>query len=61
MIKIKKNKQGSFTRWARRKGLAKKKLTDKAIEAGLKSKSPTIRKKANFARMARRGWKPLKK
>lgn len=35
------------------------KLTDKGVEKGLHSKSGLERKEANFARMARRHFKPL--
>lgn len=35
------------------------KLTDKSVEKGLHSKSGLERKEANFARMARRHFKPL--
>lgn len=52
-IKIKPSKVGSFTAWCVRKGF--KKVTSACIAAGLKA-SPAIRKKANFARNARR-WK----
>jgi hypothetical protein len=50
--KIKKTKEGSFTAWAKSHGYS----MSKAIEMGLKSTNPAIRKKANFARNARK-WK----
>lgn len=49
-IHIKKSKEGSFTAWAKKKGMS----VSQAISAGLKSKNPAIRKKANFARNARK-------
>lgn len=51
-IHIKKSKEGSFTAYAKRNGLS----MSEAIEKGLHSKDPAIRKKANFARNAR-SWK----
>jgi len=62
MIKIKKENKGKFTEYARRKGLAKKGggVTNEAIEAGLKSKDPKIRKRAQFAKNARK-WNKKKK
>lgn len=53
-IKIKKSKEGTFTAWCKRKGF--KGVTTECIRLGLKSKSAAIRKKANFAKNARR-WK----
>ena len=55
-IKIKLSKVGSFTAWAKRKGLS----MSAAIAAGLKSKDPAIRKKALFAKNAK-GWSHKKK
>lgn len=58
-IRIKKENRGKFTAWAKKKGMAKKRgkgVTSKAIQAGLKSKSAAVRKRANFARNARK-WK----
>ena len=49
-IKIKPSKVGSFTAWAKARGLS----MSEAIAQGLKSKDPAIRKKANFARNARK-------
>lgn len=40
---------------------ATKKRTGKSTEELTHSKNPLTRKRANFARMAKRGWKPLKK
>lgn len=53
MIKIKKSRKGSFTKWAKRKTKSGK-ITGKAIAAGLKSKDARIRKKAQFAKNARK-------
>ena len=53
-IKIKKSSQGSFTAYCKRKGYSK--VTTACISQGLKSSSSSIRKKANFARNARK-WK----
>ena len=61
-IKIKPQNRGKFTAWAKKKGMAKKGgkgVTSKAIKAGLKSKDPAVRKRANFARNARK-WKKRK-
>ncbi len=53
-IKIKKSREGSFTKWAKKQGKTKDgKITDAAIQAGLNSKDPRIRRKANFARNSR--------
>lgn len=62
-IKIKKKNRGKFTRYAKRKGMTTKKgrPSSKAVSTGLKSKNPKTRSRANFARMAKRGWKPLGK
>lgn len=52
-IHIKKKNKGKFN--------ALKKRTGKSTEELTHSKNPLTRKRANFARMAKRGWKPLKK
>ena len=52
-IHIKKKNRGKFT--------ATQKATGKSTEELTHSKNPLTRKRANFARMAKRGWKPLKK
>ena len=52
-IHIKKKNRGKFN--------ALKKRTGKSTEELTHSKNPLTRKRANFARMAKRGWKPLKK
>lgn len=36
-------------------------ITAATVMRGLSSKSGKVRAEANFARMAKRGWKPLKK
>ena len=51
-IHIKKSMEGTFTEWCRRHGFGG--VTDACIQAGLKCKDPRIRKKANFARNARK-------
>ena len=51
-IKIKKSTEGSFTAWCKRKGFGS--VTQACIRAGLASSNPGIRKKANFARNARK-------
>lgn len=51
-IHIKEKNKGKFT--------ATKKRTGKSTEELTHSKNPLTRKRANFARMAKRGWKPLK-
>lgn len=53
-IKISKSKEGSFTAWCRSKGYDG--VTAECIAAGLKSKDPGIRKKANFAKNSK-GWR----
>ncbi len=53
MIKIKPANKGKFT--------ALKKRTGKTTAQLSNSSSPTVRKEANFARMAKRGFKPLSK
>ena len=50
---IKEKNKGKFT--------ATKKRTGKSTEELTHSKNPLTRKRANFAMMAKRGWKPLKK
>ena len=52
-IHIDPENKGKFT--------ATKKRTGKSTEELTHSKNPLTRKRANFARMAKRGWKPLKK
>ncbi len=61
-IKIKPSKKGSFTKWAKKKGLAKEEggVTAEAIAAGKKSKNPKIRKKATFAASSRKWAKKRK-
>ena len=51
-IEIKPENKGKFT--------ATKKATGKSTEELTHSKNPLTRKRANFAKMAKRGWKPLK-
>ena len=50
-IHIKPENKGKFT--------ATKKATGKSTEELTHSKNPLTRKRANFAKMAKRGWKPL--
>lgn len=52
-IEIKPENKGKFN--------ATKKATGKSTEELTHSKNPLTRKRANFAKMAKRGWKPLKK
>lgn len=52
-IEIDPENKGKFT--------ATKKRTGKSTEELTHSKNPLTRKRANFARMAKRGWKPLNK
>lgn len=52
-IEIKPENKGKFN--------ATKKRTGKSTEELTHSKNPLTRKRANFAKMAKRGWKPLKK
>lgn len=52
-IDIDPKNKGKFT--------ATKKETGKSTEELTHSKNPLTRKRANFAKMAKRGWKPLKK
>lgn len=58
-IHIKPSHEGLFTK--KMTGSKKGKLTSKHVEQGLHSSSAATRKQANFARMARRGFKPLAK
>ena len=51
-IHIKENMQGTFTEWCKRHGHGS--VTSACIQAGLNSDDPRIRKKANFARNARK-------
>ena len=51
-IEIKPENKGKFT--------ATKERTGKSTEELTHSKNPLTRKRANFARMAKRGWRPLK-
>lgn len=51
-IHIKEKNRGKFN--------ATKERTGKSTEELTHSKNPLTRKRANFARMAKRGWKPLK-
>ena len=53
-IYIKPKNRGKFTEYC--KGLGFNGVTSECIRRGLKSKSATIRKRANFARNARK-WK----
>jgi len=53
-IHIKPSREGSFTAWCTRQGF--KGVTSECISKGLASSNPAIRKKANFARNARK-WK----
>lgn len=52
-IEIKPENKGKFT--------ATKKRTGKSTSELLHSKNKKTRARANFARMAKRGWKPLNK
>lgn len=52
-ININPKNKGKFT--------ATKKRTGKSTEELTHSKNPLTRKRAMFAKMAKRGWKPLKK
>ena len=52
-INIDPKNKGKFT--------ATKKRTKKSTEQLTHSENPLTRKRANFARMAKRGWKPLNK
>lgn len=61
-IFIKPSKRGTFTKYAKKKGMVddEGKITGEAIATGLKSKDPAIRKKANFAKVSRM-WKKSKR
>ena len=48
----KKGTQGAFTQWCKSRGY--KGVTGACIAEGLRSKNPTTRKRANFARNVRR-------
>jgi hypothetical protein len=48
----KKGTEGSFTAWCKRQGFAG--VTAECIAKGLKSRDPSIRRKANFARNVRK-------
>ena len=52
-IEIKPENKGKFN--------ATKKATGKSTEELTHSKNPITKKRAIFAKMAKRGWKPLKK
>ena len=52
-INIDPKNKGKFTTTQKRTG--------KSTEELCHSKNPLTRKRANFAKMAKRGWKPLKK
>ena len=54
-INIKPSMEGSFTAWCARQGFGS--VTQECIAKGLASKDPRIRKKANFARNARKWGK----
>lgn len=56
-INIKPSHEGLFTK--KMTGSKSGKLTGADVSKGLHSGSPSTRKQANFARMARRGFKPL--
>lgn len=62
VIKIKPSKKGTFTKYAKKKGMVSKDgtITSEAITEGLKSKDPAIKKKAVFAMNARK-WAKNKK
>jgi len=49
-------KEGAFTQYCKRLGF--KGVTQACIQKGLKSKNPLTRKRANFARVARK-WKKV--
>jgi hypothetical protein len=52
-MEIKASHKGDFTRYKSKSG--------KSTSEALHSKDSHVRAMANFARMAKRGWKPLKK
>jgi hypothetical protein len=62
-IEIKPSKKGTFTKFAKKKGMVDEegKITSEAIDSGLKSKDPAIKKKAVFAMNARKWAKAKKK
>lgn len=62
-IFIKPSKRGSFTKYAAKQGMVDEegKITTEAVEEGLKSTNPAIRKKANFAKNAKSWAKGKKK
>ena len=53
-IHIKKSKEGTFTAWCKRQGF--KGVCSECIAKGMRSKNAAIRKKANFAKNARK-WR----
>jgi len=57
-IYIKPENKGKFTSWCKSHGYGG--VTTACIEAGLRAKSGTVRKEANFARNARK-WKKGRK
>jgi len=56
-IHIDEKNEGKFTQWCKRKGFDG--VTDECIELGLKSKNPKTRKRALFAKNAKK-WKHKK-
>lgn len=44
--------EGAFTEWCKRRGFGG--VTQACIQAGLKSKDPTVRRRANLARTLKR-------
>jgi hypothetical protein len=54
-IHIKESHKGIFTRAAHRAGKGVQEYAREKVHSG----SPAERKRANFARMAKRHWKPL--
>lgn len=54
-IHIKPENEGKYTKHSGGK------VTDSKIQSDLSSPNANVRQMANFARMARRGWKPLGK
>lgn len=53
-VNIKPSMEGTFTAWCKRQGFGG--VTEECIQKGLNSRDAGIRKKANFARNARK-WK----
>jgi len=51
-IKIKPSKRGSFTAWCKRQGFSGP--NSSCVAKGLRSKNPSIRRKANFSRNAKK-------